>query len=212
MELATFYHKFLRAKHWHLFILSFGLPFFIAITGVIAIMLTLFLSGGFYQGYSLFLNERILFIYFGVVILLSFIGSLVFAGWIISVGFGLKKYIPEELRLKTGWFKASILSYLILPLILIIFLITSIRVPTNSVMFGLSIFLLIPFKFFMFAAYIYILYFTGRTFKTAQLQEKLTLGDYIGEILMIYLFPVGVWFIQPEINKILKRSENITES
>ena len=49
----------------------------------------------------------------------------------------------------------------------------------------------------------YSLYFVAKTFKTVELQREVTFSDFAGEFFMIWFFPIGIWVIQPKINKMI---------
>lgn len=51
---------------------------------------------------------------------------------------------------------------------------------------------------------LYVLYFVAKTFKTAELQKEVTFSDFAGEFFLIWFYPIGVWIIQPKINKIVE--------
>jgi hypothetical protein len=48
----------------------------------------------------------------------------------------------------------------------------------------------------------YILYFVAKTMKSVEMQKTVTFNDYAGEFFLIWFFPIGIWFLQPRINKI----------
>jgi hypothetical protein len=54
----------------------------------------------------------------------------------------------------------------------------------------------------------YTLWFNAKTFKSVELQREALIGDYIGEFFLLWYFPIGIWFIQPRINKIFGSVEN----
>jgi len=53
----------------------------------------------------------------------------------------------------------------------------------------------------------YIFYFNAKSLKAVELQRPVTFGDYIGEFFLLLFFPIGVWIIQPRINKIFEEKE-----
>jgi hypothetical protein len=48
----------------------------------------------------------------------------------------------------------------------------------------------------------YGLSFAARTIKTAELKRNLKVRDYLPEVVLMILTPIGLWNIQPRINKI----------
>jgi hypothetical protein len=50
----------------------------------------------------------------------------------------------------------------------------------------------------------YTLYFVAKTFKTVELQREVKFSDFAGEFFMIWFYPIGIWIIQPKINKMIE--------
>jgi len=48
----------------------------------------------------------------------------------------------------------------------------------------------------------YCLYFNAKALKTAELQKPLTFSDFAGEFFLLWFFPIGIWILQPRINKL----------
>lgn len=195
---------FLRAKHWQLFILLFGIP-----------MIAQFLFMGFI--FSNIAAQEIpdtalienYFIFFPIIMLIF---MSIYYGWFWSVSVGLQKNIPPDLRLKIGRFKILLLIpffYIIIFFALFLNLFSAIQSEKLPDIFNYFV-LIVPFHLFSMFCMFYIMYFTAKTIKTAELQRTVKFDDFIGEFFMIWFFPVGVWILQPKINKINAES-NIQE-
>ena len=81
-------------------------------------------------------------------------------------------------------------------------------IPTSGTRPDFAIF--VPFlilmmlgHFFTMFCLIYILYFTAKTFRSAELQREAHFSDYIGEFFLLWFHFIGVWVIQPRINAIV---------
>jgi len=57
----------------------------------------------------------------------------------------------------------------------------------------------------------YIIYFVSKTLKMAELQRNVSFSDYAGEFFLIWLYPIGIWFVQPKINELAHRVSTSTE-
>jgi amino acid permease len=57
--------------------------------------------------------------------------------------------------------------------------------------------------FSMFCTF-YSLYFVAKTYKTVELQREVSFSDFAGEFFMICLCPIGIWIVQPKINKMIE--------
>lgn len=196
--------RFLRAKHWQLFLLMFGLP-----------LLFQFLIIGFMIG-LIFKHSHpdptFLFSYFKMfpVIMILFLG--VFFGWFWSIGIGLQEKLPSELRMNTSTFKVLFF----IPLVYIVFFSIAVGVLMTSVtsiietndpsaigFAGVFIAIIIPLHLFSICCIFYCMYFVSKTFKTAELQRRTSFADFAGEFFLIWFYPVGVWILQPKINKLV---------
>jgi len=55
----------------------------------------------------------------------------------------------------------------------------------------------------------YSMYFVAKTIKTAELQRKVGFGDFVGEFFLLWFYFIGVWIVQPKVNKLYGK-ENTT--
>jgi len=193
-----------KTKHWVLFTLMFGLPILLQFVIGLVLMLSMSAEGqpsvlGFLSFFSLF--PLIMFLYIGV-----------FFCWIWSISVGLQKYIKAENRLKTNLFKV----FFFIPLIYILFFVLTFSTGffpgfldgeqfVSNVGFILAI--MVPLHLFSMFCMFFLIYFSARTLRTAELDRTAGVNDYIGEFFLFWFFPIGIWFIQPRINNIV--NENI---
>jgi hypothetical protein len=176
--------KFLKAKHWQIFMITFGLPFLIQI-----VLIPMTIMG----------NDPMIMMNIFPIIMILFIGG--FFGWFWSISIGLQHVIPDESKLNVGKFKI----FLLIPVVYMIFFLGFFATSFNSggpnpVIFAI----IVPLHLFSMFCIFYCLYFVAKTFKTAELQRKVTFSDFAGEFFMIWFFPIGIWIIQPKINKMIE--------
>jgi hypothetical protein len=185
--------KFLKAKHWQIFMLTLGLPFILQI--IITIMM--FTNG----------DPSIMMKIMPIISIVFMIG---FFGWFWSVAIGLQSKIPPDVNLNVRRFKI----FLFIPIIYIILLFGFMgnmfegafengTEPGNAVI-GSILGIIIPMHLFSMFCIFYCLYFVAKTFKTAELQREVTFADFAGEFFLFWFFPIGVWILQPKINKIIE--------
>lgn len=194
-------NKFLKAKHWQLFTLMFGIPIILQIIVMTSMIANIDANGnpdqtGMLNMMKLF--PLIMFLYTGL-----------FFGWFWSIGIGLQKYIPTDAKMKIKKFKIFFfipLTYILLLLVLIGTTFYGISTGSNAIIGGkLSgmLFVIVPMHLFSMFCIFYSLYFVSKTIKTTELKRTVTFSDFIGEFFMIWFFPIGIWFIQPRINRIV---------
>ena len=181
--------KLLKAKHWQIFILTIGLPV------IIEIILIPFIIIG---------NNPMVILKIMPILMIFFLGGLF--GWFWAIAIHLQEKIPDDLKLKVNRFKTFLIIPIIYFVIFFVFLDFIMRgaiengTGPDPVVFAL----IIPFHLFAMFCIFYCLYFVSKTFKTVELQRKVTFSDFAGEFFMICFFPVGIWIIQPKINKMIE--------
>src|SRR5690606_6248705 len=184
----------LHAKHWHLFILSFAIPFLLQIVMIIK-MLNKALINQDMLPTSLLSDSIVL-----LVIIMIFYAILPLWMWIVTTG--LQDRVPENIKLKINKFKIFfIIPIFYFVLYMTLFFPSLINFQVVPTMF----FIIMPLHFFVMFCIFYCIYFTAKTLKTIELQRIVRSSDYIGEFFLIWFFPIGVWFIQPRINKIVQQ-------
>jgi hypothetical protein len=186
-------NRLLKAKHWQIFMLTYGLPF---IFEIIWILFMIF-------GNNHYVMMRIL-----PVIMIFFMAG--FFGWFWAVAVGLQKKIPVGINLNIRNFKIFLLiPFIYIVLFLGFFALSLDRIQGNvqetngSLIPGLFA-IILPLHFFSMFCIIYCLYFVSKTIKTVELQRFVVFSDFAGEFLMLLIFPIGVWILQPRINKLVE--------
>lgn len=218
------FNQILKLKHWVFFVLVYGLPTMIQIINM----------QGFTNQYKDALDGDILDTQSVEAIFISMFDAMFFLMplvigiplvvmfvWLLSVGIGLQKKIPAALQKNPLFFVlANILGgvsilFAVFKMIDFFssFMYTIIKDAENtnieSLMPSFSSLAILPALFLAaFISYIYVYYFAAKTIKTAETQKASKFGDFISEFFLIVFFPVGVWVLQPRINKIIEADEN----
>jgi hypothetical protein len=201
----AFTERFLKAKHWQLFVLMFGIPILFQLFMMVT-MLANIASGPEP-------DPMFVFSYFKIfpVLMLIFMGT--FFGWHWSIGIGLQNKIPANVKMKTGKFKVFFFAPLIyMSLFLIGF---SVLLSGFSGMaenggqpdFGMvaiSMGVILPLHLFSMFCMFYCLYFVSKTIKTVELQRETQFSDFAAEFFLIWFYPIGIWIIQPRVNKMVE--------
>ncbi len=200
---------FLRAKHWQLFVIGF-IPFVIFYINFINQILR---NSFIHQTQDpMLLIES--YTYLGPLMMLL---AVVNYGWIWSIGKGFQFKLPPYVNMKVHkftWFIGFAFFYLIALASLMSFLFMSLLpdllngeiIPNLSLIFG-SLAVIIPLHLFSIFAIFYSMYFAAKTIKSVELQREARFEDFIGEFFLIWFFPIGVWILQPKINKMLNSTE-----
>ena len=190
---------YLKARHWQLFIAMLGIPL-------------LFQLYALFNMFTKFESETnpnpqnvIGLIEVFPIIMILFTG--VFFGWFWSIAIGLQNIVPNDQKLNVTKFKV----FFFIPLIYII----SIMIYMGGHFYGLGtnwvsnnewiLIIILPLHLFSMFCIFYSMYFVARTIKTVELQRNVGVGEYILEFFLLWFYLVGIWIIQPKINKLAKK-------
>lgn len=189
--------KILKAKHWQIFVVVFGIPF----------LLQLIFMPDFIEsetpGYM---------VKFTLLIMSIFAAGLI--TWLWSVAVGLQKKIPSGITMKVRKFKTLLIIPIVYFALLIILISTGFGGLAQSgqepgeAMKWIFVAIILPVHLISTFGMFYSLYFVAKTFKTVELQREVTFSDFVGEIIMFWFFPIGIWMIQPKVNEMIL-DENI---
>jgi len=215
--------RFLKAKHWQIFLVGLIIPFAaqMILFGILAFQMTTLQEA---EDPSLAIFSGTIIGAFSILIIVSLISSFVLYGWMYSVGVGLKDYLPEGVHTRTKFFVFCLLfpiAYLFLFMFFYIQTFSSIfegvamgsPEPFVGGFFGMF-FLIIPLHLFAMFCGIYVLRFVAKILKSVQLRRRARFNDYIGYFFLVWFYPIGIWILQPEINKIVSgdTSERVNDS
>jgi hypothetical protein len=201
----TFTERFLKAKHWHLFLLTFGIPMIFQFL-MMGTMLASFGNGTEPDPSAMFNFFKVF-----PVVMIIFAGT--FFGWFWSIAIGLQSKVPVNVKMKTKKFKV----FFFIPMTYILLILIGIGTAMSGFpdmvesgdtpdigLIGSMMGIIIPLHLFSMFCIFYSLYFVAKTFKTVELQRETTFSDFAGEFFMIWFYPIGIWIIQPKVNKMVE--------
>ena len=122
-------------------------------------------------------------------------------GWFWSVSIGLQKKIPKTIKMKTKKFKI----FFFIPLVYIFFISLLIGGIFSGITTGMAV-IIIPIHLLSMFGIFYTIYFVAKTFKTVELQKEVKFGDFASEFFMLWFYFIGIWIIQPKINKMAENN------
>jgi len=168
--------KILQAKPWMIFFMTIGLPLVIEILFMPSLP-----------------NLRFKLI---IAIMISIMECCFFA-WLYAIANGLQRKLPQDIKLKTKTFNIILILVITLLLLSSFATIVSSELLTNYLeLFPLIILIAM-------CCIMYCLYFTAKIFKTCELHKKTKFSDFAGEFFLFWFFPIGIWIIQPKLNKMI---------
>lgn len=191
---------FLRIKHWQFFLITFCLPLILEA----CFMPSVILSQTF--------NPGIIFVFSIIMLIVLFMQI----GWSYTIGTNLHKRLPPDVSMPLKQFRLFLfipLAYM--ALILFVFIPTMLKTmdfesPENSTpaFMPVALLLIIPLHLFSIFCLFYTLYYNAKSLKAVETQRPVSFSDFAGEFFLLWFFPVGIWIIQPRINKIFSEEPN----
>lgn len=179
--------KLLTLKHWQLFGLLMVLP-----------MIFQFVA----MGSILTSSNPTLFLIAFPIMMIFFI--ILFFGWFYALGTNLHKKLPATVTMNLTRFKIFIFIPVAYMLFFLVFVSGMFSHFSSGGQPNFSIFgLIFPLHLFSMFCIFYCLYFNAKALKTVEWQKPVTFSDFAGEFFLLWFFPIGIWIIQPRINKLL---------
>lgn len=185
--------KLLSLKHWQLFLLLIGIPLVLESIAIGLIIATK--------------DPTALF----MVVPIMMIGSTgVFFGWFWALGTNLHAKLPLGVKMNLTRFKVFLLIPAIYIGLISIFIFGAFKtIPHKGEMNWQIIPVIFPLHFFAMFCIFYCLYFIAKEIKAVELQRPVTFSDFAGEFLLIWFYPIGIWIIQPRINKLFRPASEL---
>lgn len=210
MRLYSFFRK---AKAWQLFLLMIALPFIIQFGLVVTFVFVTVKHIGDPKvtSFAPF--------YFIPIILVLALGSVLI--WMRSIVFGLEHRVPEEARVSLkgfNFFSLIPIFYFILLGVFVFFMVqfaASAQQQTTEVLpsMGLPLIsmsiLIVPLHLLSIAGMFYSFYVTAKTLRSVELGRKVVFSDYAGEFFLLWFHLIGIWIIQPRINKLFQEEKSL---
>lgn len=165
----------LSVKHWLLFVAMFGIQL---------VLKFLYLKPPSNGDISTYLLINSL----GVAI--SFI---IFFVWIWNIAVTLGSKSKPGTKLNPMPFKICFIIIIVNTIVSVAFIVYSVNIAS---------YLMPTLALISMSLIIYCLLFTAKSLKSIELGQVVGLSDAIGDFFLLFIFPVGVWFIQPRVNKI----------
>lgn len=184
----------LHLKHWQIFLLFFS-P--LILLGLFAFMITVVpISSDILLLINPILMLAFTFLYFGLV-------------WVYGVN--LHKKLPKDTNMKIRRFKLFFSITAVYPIVF--FTITFLLFFEINVLFLLFLFFIIaiPLHLFVLFSSVYTFIFMAKELRSVEMQKEATFRDYVETLILLSIFfPLGVWIIQPKINKIFSNEKTGT--
>ncbi|WP_341907852.1 hypothetical protein [Fluviicola taffensis] len=205
---------FLRAKHWQLFIPLIAIPFVTLLVFGFAVAMILLGHNRNPRG-----PEEAVWIFYFFPLIFALCGFIQFA-WFWNVITKLNALVPTRRgkfpmgRIKLFFF-IPIIYFCVFPFF-IAFAVktTAISDPSANQMLQLGLLGILVFilHFLSIFCILHTIYFAAKTIRSAELKINARFSSFVGYFFLIWIFPVGIWFIQPRINALLDKANRSSSS
>lgn len=171
---------FLQAKHWQIFLLLCAAPTVIEVAAVGVVPERIGAWHDLVPGGFLLLGVTLLWL-------------LCIVAWVGSMGLFFWSMVMPELRMKTPFFRLSLVYPVLYYPIFLFAVIPGIQIPVGVI---------VPLHLACMVCLFYPLYFTSRNLVLLETGKPVTFYEYSGPFFLLWFFPIGVWFIQPKVNRL----------
>lgn len=118
--------------------------------------------------------------------------------WLWSLGMGINKVINSCIRPKSKFFRFGILF-----IVAHMFLFTAVFLASwNGEEMSGAISLIVPLHMLAMYCMFYSIHFVSKNLVTYERQEEVEFESYSGTFFLLWLYPIGIWLIQPRVNRI----------
>jgi hypothetical protein len=171
----------LHLKHWQLFSLTWGIAIIISIIS--------------------FASESLIIELYPVMMLILTIG---FFGWIWAISVNLHSKLPQDVPLHLKSFKLYFAIPIFYSFVIIVWLsyILFMGGPQLDYTMGILIGLILILHLASMVCIVLGIRFAAKTLKSVELGRHARFNDYVGEFFLIWFSIIGIWVLQPRINKL----------
>ncbi|MBV6645062.1 MAG: hypothetical protein KI790_06420 [Cyclobacteriaceae bacterium] len=130
---------------------------------------------------------------------LNAFGLIIYFFWYFAVGLELTEHLPRRVELPRTLFIVN--SFVLIVSLLIIVAVYDGYFSTN----GLLGFIWIVYLMY---AMLQFMFYPSKALRTVEQGTEATFGQYLKYVLLTIFWPIGIWWIQPKLNRII--AENTT--
>lgn len=127
-------------------------------------------------------------------------------GWFWIMGHFLHSRLPAGVRMRLYLFRIFLIFIPVYLVTLVLMINHFVALPKTHEVDPISDLLTflawIPVHLFALFCWFYSLYFLAKSLKAVESGRAVKFDDYISEFLTIWIWPIGLWFIVPRVNKI----------
>ncbi|MEQ8548027.1 MAG: hypothetical protein RIC03_08965 [Cyclobacteriaceae bacterium] len=125
--------------------------------------------------------------------LFNLFGVLLYMVWYFAIGLELSERLPRKVELPKTMFIIN--GFVLILSIVLLAMIFDGHFESNGILGFIWI-------VYLMYAMIQFFFYPGKALKSIELKKEAGIGEYIGYFLLMILWPIGIWWIQPKLNKL----------
>jgi hypothetical protein len=204
---------FLRLKHWQAFGILLAVPMIFKLVTMVSLVtntsvLYLIFAAPFHAEARAALFSAVSTEWVAGYLAAMAVAMVIIAAWLYSLGVGLCKKIPPQASLRTTVFRVWLFLSLACHLVVLAFgYFLFVQLSAGGEVRWKQLLPAVLLCVISSVGLCYAFCFTAKALKTAERGQTVTFGEYVPELLGILIYPVGIWFIQPRVNKLVESSK-----
>ena len=127
-------------------------------------------------------------------IIATIIGYTIYIAWVFSIGYAMNALIPDKSKPDVIFFKVNS-----------IFMAIAILFGIYFSYYGVNQYLGCVFIAVILLSFFYCISFAGRMLESMIKGEMVNFSDSLKTIKYIWVFPLGIWYLQPAIKRVLEK-------
>lgn len=140
--------------------------------------------------------------------IITFIGLLLYITWVYTVGATAFNRLKNHQDIKINYFNFSIF-FVMSWLVGVTLMNGGYNINQDNYQdYGNSIWFIIPLHIYGMWSIFYIFYFAAKMLKSVSVGKIVPFDQAFGYFFGFWFFPVGIWFIQPEAQKLIDKNHH----
>jgi len=126
-------------------------------------------------------------------VVLGFAWVLCYLCWLGAMGIFLNKIVGQEMQPRLRFFRIALVF---------VALYTPAFMGLLPLLAPTAFIVVLPLHFFAVGCVFYLWQFIAKNLVLAEKGREVEFPQYMGAFLLLWLFPIGIWFLQPRINRL----------
>ncbi|NML66747.1 hypothetical protein HHL22_16185 [Hymenobacter sp. RP-2-7] len=124
-----------------------------------------------------------------------------YVGWYVLVGNTLYRYLPRNATYSMTWFTVD--AFIVVVSYAAFVFIFDGDFESNGLV-------ALP-AFYIFFAIAHLFWFPAAALVSIENQKEATFSQYAGTAIQLFFWPIGIWFVQPRLNKLSQQAQEPSE-